>query len=30
MRMLVAGDRGYIGAVVVPFLPAAGNEVGGK
>src|SRR5215469_2817470 len=29
MRVLVAGDRGYIGAVLVPFLRAAGHEVGG-
>jgi nucleoside-diphosphate-sugar epimerase len=29
MRVLVAGDRGYIGAVLVPFLSAAGHEVGG-
>jgi nucleoside-diphosphate-sugar epimerase len=29
MRVLVAGDRGYIGAVVVPFLQAAGYEVVG-
>jgi nucleoside-diphosphate-sugar epimerase len=29
MRVLVAGDRGYIGAVLVPFLQAAGQEVVG-
>ena len=29
MRVLVAGDRGYIGAVLVPFLRAAGHEVVG-
>jgi nucleoside-diphosphate-sugar epimerase len=29
MKVLVAGDRGYIGAVLVPFLRAAGHEVGG-
>jgi nucleoside-diphosphate-sugar epimerase len=29
MRILVAGDRGYIGAVMVPFLRAAGHEVAG-
>ena len=29
MRVLVAGDRGYIGAVMVPFLRAAGHEVTG-
>jgi len=29
MRVLVAGDRGYIGAVLVPFLRAAGHEVNG-
>lgn len=29
MRVLVAGDRGYIGAVLVPFLRAAGHEVCG-
>jgi nucleoside-diphosphate-sugar epimerase len=29
MRVLVAGDRGYIGAVIVPFLRAAGHEVDG-
>lgn len=29
MRILVAGDRGYIGAVLVPFLRAAGHEVSG-
>jgi nucleoside-diphosphate-sugar epimerase len=27
--VLVAGDRGYIGAVLVPFLRAAGHEVSG-
>jgi nucleoside-diphosphate-sugar epimerase len=29
MRVLVTGDRGYIGAVLVPFLRAAGHEVDG-
>jgi nucleoside-diphosphate-sugar epimerase len=29
MRVLVAGDRGYIGAVLVPFLRAAGHTVEG-
>jgi nucleoside-diphosphate-sugar epimerase len=29
MRILVAGDRGYIGTVLVPFLRAAGHEVDG-
>lgn len=29
MRILVAGDRGYIGAVLVPFLQASGHEVDG-
>ena len=29
MKVLVAGDRGYIGAVLVPFLHAAGHEVDG-
>jgi nucleoside-diphosphate-sugar epimerase len=29
MRVVVAGDRGYIGAVLVPFLCAAGHEVSG-
>lgn len=29
MKVLVAGDRGYIGAVLVPFLRAAGHQVGG-
>ena len=29
MRVLVAGDRGYIGTVLVPFLRAAGHEVHG-
>src|SRR6516162_8010702 len=29
MRVLVAGDRGYIGSVMVPFLRAAGHEVDG-
>ncbi len=29
MRVLVAGDRGYIGAVLVPFLGAAGHHVDG-
>lgn len=29
MKILVAGDRGYIGAVMVPFLRSAGHEVSG-
>ena len=29
MRVLVAGNRGYIGAVLVPFLRTAGHDVGG-
>jgi nucleoside-diphosphate-sugar epimerase len=29
MRVLVAGDRGYIGAIMVPFLRAAGHVVDG-
>jgi nucleoside-diphosphate-sugar epimerase len=29
MRVLVAGHRGYIGAVLVPFLREAGHEVDG-
>jgi nucleoside-diphosphate-sugar epimerase len=29
VRVLVAGDRGYIGAVLVPLLRAAGHEVDG-
>jgi len=29
MRVLVAGDRGYIGAVLVPFLTEAGHQVDG-
>ena len=29
MRILVAGDRGYIGCVLVPFLQAAGHDVDG-
>jgi nucleoside-diphosphate-sugar epimerase len=29
MRVLVAGDRGYIGAVMVPLLRAAGHQVNG-
>ena len=29
LRVLVAGDRGYIGSVLVPFLRAAGHEVDG-
>src|SRR5262249_37958703 len=29
MRVLVAGDRGYIGAVLVPFLRGAGHQVDG-
>ena len=29
MKILVAGDRGYIGAILVPFLRAAGHQVDG-
>jgi nucleoside-diphosphate-sugar epimerase len=29
MRVLVAGDRGYLGAVVAPYLQRAGHEVVG-
>ncbi len=29
MKVLVAGDRGYIGAVMVPFLRTAGHQVDG-
>jgi nucleoside-diphosphate-sugar epimerase len=29
MRVLVAGDRGYLGAVVVPFLQQAGHTIVG-
>jgi len=29
MKVLVTGDRGYIGAIVAPFLGAAGHEVVG-
>jgi nucleoside-diphosphate-sugar epimerase len=29
MRILVAGDRGYLGAVMIPFLQRAGHEVVG-
>ncbi|HWF82114.1 MAG TPA: SDR family oxidoreductase [Streptosporangiaceae bacterium] len=29
MKVLVAGDRGYIGAILVPFLRTAGHQVGG-
>jgi nucleoside-diphosphate-sugar epimerase len=29
MRVLVAGDRGYLGAVIVPFLQKSGHEVVG-
>ena len=29
MRVLVAGDRGYIGAILVPILRAAGHHVDG-
>ena len=29
MRVLVAGDRGYIGAILVPFLHEAGHQVDG-
>jgi NAD dependent epimerase/dehydratase family len=27
MRVLVAGDRGYLGAVIVPLLQQAGHDV---
>src|ERR671913_375543 len=30
MRVLVAGDRGYLGAVVVPFLRQVGHDVVGR
>jgi nucleoside-diphosphate-sugar epimerase len=30
MKVLVAGDRGYIGAVLVPLLRAAGHDVDGR
>ncbi len=30
MKVLVAGDRGYIGAVLVPLLRAAGHDVEGR
>ena len=30
MRVLAARDRGYIEAVLVPYLRAAGHEAGGK
>ncbi len=30
MKVLVAGDRGYIGAVLVPLLRAAGHDVHGR
>ena len=30
MKVLVAGDRGYIGAVLVPLLRAAGHQVDGR
>jgi nucleoside-diphosphate-sugar epimerase len=30
MKVLVAGDRGYIGAVLVPLLRAAGHDVVGR
>ncbi len=30
MRMLVAGDRGYVGAVIVSFLRSAAHEAGGE
>ncbi len=29
MRVLVAGDGGYVGAVLVPFLCTAGHEIDG-
>jgi nucleoside-diphosphate-sugar epimerase len=29
VRVLVDGDRGYIGSVLVPFVQAAGHEVVG-
>jgi nucleoside-diphosphate-sugar epimerase len=29
MRVLIAGDRGYLGAVIVPFLQKSGHEVVG-
>ena len=29
MRVLVVGDRGYIGSVLVPFVQAAGHQVVG-
>jgi nucleoside-diphosphate-sugar epimerase len=29
MKVLVAGDRGYIGAVLVPYLRSAGHQVSG-
>ena len=29
MRVLIAGDRGYLGAVIVPFLKQAGHDVVG-
>jgi nucleoside-diphosphate-sugar epimerase len=29
MKVLVAGDGGYIGAVLVPLFRAAGHEVDG-
>jgi len=29
MRVLVAGDRGYLGAVIVPFLRRAGHQIVG-
>jgi nucleoside-diphosphate-sugar epimerase len=29
MRVLVAGDRSYLGAVIVPFLQQAGHDVVG-
>jgi hypothetical protein len=29
MRVLVTGDRGYIGAVLVPFLRDSGHQVDG-
>ena len=29
MRVIVAGDRGYVGSVLVPFLRQAGHQVDG-
>jgi hypothetical protein len=30
MKVLVAGDRGCAGVILVPFLCAAGDEAGGQ